>query len=228
LILCLSKRDRLLKISPRNSSETPSVILVSFEPENSQLSMPWPRRVGSFRLSFPKPKADGAEKQLVLNHSEILETAEPPMLFLQSAITLVRGVPAPKDDSRVVGIAYVITNGKPLENTVIPSRLHPEMILEVIPLTLLNHRLFCPNGKPSRATISSRRNTDDETDAHDFRFCTCRNLTFFIPRIFPDEPLKLYAVDESTSRRQTRIDHIRRIQRNSYMERHRRRKHNYH
>src|SRR6266704_2811519 len=76
----------------------------------SQLLMPWPRRVGSSRLSLPNVNAGGEEKQAVLNHWASLACAAPPGDLAQPATTFGRE-PPPKELVRFVFV--VSPSGKP-------------------------------------------------------------------------------------------------------------------
>src|SRR5437667_2337738 len=70
-----------LKNSVRNCSPTRSVMAVVLKRAKSQLLIPWPRSVGSSRLSVPKVNAGGEVKHDVLNHALSLDCAAPPCDF---------------------------------------------------------------------------------------------------------------------------------------------------
>src|SRR5579863_8930218 len=88
--------------------------------------MPSSRIVGSTRGSFPNPNEEGAEKHPVLNHLASFDWALPPGFSTQPAVTLGRGVPAPKLVLNVVAWA-VRTSGNPLCTVVSPSAPQPEI-----------------------------------------------------------------------------------------------------
>src|SRR5258708_5182526 len=91
-------RLNVLKNSVRNSkpnfSPGPKFVLLNIA--RSQLLIPWPRRLGSTRDSFPKPKSLGAVKQAGLNQ------ANPPFSFTcavplaHPGTTFGRKVPIPR------------------------------------------------------------------------------------------------------------------------------------
>src|SRR5579859_4595735 len=125
--------------SARNCSLICSVISVFLNKAMSKLLMPPARMVGSVRDSLPNPNDEGAEKQDVLNHWVILACEVASGTLPQPAVTLGRGVPAPKFVLSDVGCA-VRAIGKPFCIVVVPFSPQPETSFPSTPRALLRKR----------------------------------------------------------------------------------------